>query len=114
MTQPQQIVSIECFKCNNCGSATLGPRKVCSKCGSTEIGKTPSEGKGEVIDFTIVYYPPDDYKDITPYTSILVRLSNGCRLFGVMEGEIKNLSPGSPVTLAKHDVATGRLIFRLG
>ncbi len=114
MTQPQQTVSIECSKCNNCGNVTLSPKKACPKCGSTEIEMTQSQGKGEVVDFTTIYYPPDNYQDRAPYTSILVRLSNGCKLFGVIEGEVKDIPPGSPVTVVKHDEATGGFIFRLG
>ena len=114
MTQSQPNVSLECFKCNNCGNATAESRKVCPKCGSTDIEISQSGGKGEVVDSTIVYYPPDNYKDRVPYTSILVRLSNGCKLFGVIEGEVKNISPGSPVTMVKQDEATGGFIFRLG
>ncbi len=112
MTQTETL-SLECYKCGNCGNVTLSVKRVCPKCYSTKIEKTQSDGKGKVVDFTTVYYPPDNYKDMCPYTSVLVQLNNGCKLFGVMEGEVKNISPGSPVALAKHDAATGRLIFRL-
>jgi len=114
MAQPQQTVSLECFKCKKCGNATQAPRKVCPKCGSTDIEVTQAEGKGEVVDFTAVYYPPDNYKDMAPYTSVMVRLSNGCKLFGVIEGEAKDISPGSPVTMVKYDEAKKGFIFRLG
>ncbi|MFC2005933.1 Zn-ribbon domain-containing OB-fold protein [Chloroflexota bacterium] len=93
---------------------TSWPAKVCHKCGSRDIEATQSEGKGRVIDFTTVYYPPEDYKDRVPYTSVLVQLNNGCKLFGVIDGEAKDISPGSPVAAVKRDEATGGIIFRLG
>ena len=108
------IVSIECSKCGNCGNVTLAPKKVCPKCGSTDIQMTQSPGKGEVVDFTAVYYPPDNYKDRAPYTSVLVKLDSGCKVFGIMEGEVKNISPGSPVSAVEHDEQTGGFIFQLG
>ena len=114
MTQPQEVLSIECFKCSNCGNITVAEKKVCPKCGSTDIKVTQSKGKGEVVDSAIVYSPPDNYKDMAPYTTVLVRLSNGCKVFGLIEGEVLDIPPGSPVTMVKHKEDTGGLIFRLG
>ena len=113
MTQPQKIMSIECFKCSNCGNAFVAPRVVCPKCSSTDIETIQAEGKGEVIDFTTIYFPPDNYEDKAPYTSIMVRLSNGCTVFGVIEGEVKDIPLGSPVTMVEYDENTGGLFFRL-
>ena len=113
MTQPQQATSIECFRCNNCGNTTLARKKICPKCGSADIETIQSEGKGEVVDFVTIYFPPHNYKDIAPYNSLKVRLSNGCMAFGVIEGEVKDIPLGSQVTMVKHDEATGGLFFRL-
>ena len=73
-----------------------------------------SEGKGEVVDFATVYFPPQNYKEIAPYTSLKVRLHNGCLVFGVMGGADKDIAPGTPVTIVKRDEATGGLFFRIG
>ena len=113
MTQPQQSMVIECFKCGHCGNVAIARKRVCPKCGSTDIETIQSEGKGEVVDFVTVFSPPSHYKNLAPYTSLKVRLSNGCMVFGVMEGEAKNISQGSPVTMVKHDEATGGLFFGL-
>lgn len=113
MAQEKETLQIECFKCGNCGNVTLSPGKVCHSCGSKDIKAAQAEGKGKVVDFTTVYYPPDNYKDMAPYTSVLVRLSNGCQLFGVMLGEIKNIYQGRPVQATKRDEATGGVIFQL-
>ena len=106
-------ISIECNKCSSCGNVTLAPKKVCAKCGGTDIEAVQSPGKGEVIDFTTVYYPPDNYKDRAPYTSVLVKLENGCKLFGVIEGEVRDIPAGSPVSAVKHDEQTEGFIFEL-
>jgi uncharacterized OB-fold protein len=112
MTQ-QQATTIECFKCNNCGNTTLARKKICPKCGSADIVTIQSEGKGEVVDFVTIYFPPHNYKDIAPYNSLKVRLDNGCMAFGVIEGEGKDIPLGSRVTMIKHDEATGGLFFGL-
>ncbi len=109
-----QALSVDCYRCSDCGNTTLMVKKVCARCGGTNIIPTKSEGKGEVLDFTAVYYPPDSYKDMCPYTSILVRLSSGCKLFGVIPGEVKDIKAGTPVVLERNEAERGRLIFRLG
>lgn len=106
-------MSIECYKCNKCGNVTEVQRKICPKCGGSEISLIESDGKGHVIDSTIVYFPPDNYKDLAPYTSVLVQLNNGCNLFGIIKGELEELSPGSPVAMEMRDEARGGIIFRL-
>ena len=104
---------IECHRCSQCGNTTLAEKKVCPKCGSREIVATQSDGKGCVVDSTLVYYPPDEYKDLAPYTSVLVQLGNGCRLFGMIKGEHKDINPGSPVSFVDQDECRGGMFFRL-
>ncbi len=110
---PVQNMSIECQKCNVCGYITLERKRVCPKCGGLENTAIQSEGKGRLIDFTIIYFPPDAYKELVPYTSVLVQLSNGCKVFGIMKGEHKDLQQGSPVTMVGHDEAEGGIFFQL-
>ena len=109
----QGAISIESYKCQGCGKTTVLPKLVCPKCGSTDIVTAQSEGKGKIIDSTIVYFPPDDYKDLAPYTSVLVQLNNGCKLFGVIKGEIKDIPLGSPVTLIENDEGEEGYFFQL-
>jgi len=108
-----QVTSVECFKCNDCENVTLSPKKLCPKCGSKAVEKTTSEGKGKVVNFATVFFPPDNYKGREPYTSVLIQLSNGCKLFGVIEGEVKDINLGSPVKVSKYDENTGGFIFEL-
>ena len=114
MTQAKKTIHIECFRCNGCGNSTFSTKKLCPKCQSSDIEIAQSQGKGVVVDFANVYYPPNNYKGMAPYTSVLVQLDNGCKLFGVIEGEVKDLPPGSPVTFIRHDENTGGLFFQLG
>jgi uncharacterized protein len=107
-------ISIECHKCKSCGNVTLDPRNICPKCGGNEIEATKCDGKGKAIDFTTVYFPPDDYKDLSPYTSILVQLSNGLKLFGIVRGEHTDIPFESPVTAIACDEARGFILFGLG
>ena len=102
---------IECQKCNRCGYITLEQKRLCPKCGGMESAAIQSEGKGRLIDFTIIYFPPEAYKDLAPYTSVLVELNNGCKFFGIMKGEHSDLQPNSPVIMTGHDEANGGIFF---
>lgn len=104
-------IYIECYKCKACGNVTLEKKIICPKCGGSEIASELSEGKGTVVDSTIVYFPPDNYKDIAPYTSVLVELDSGCRLFGIIGGEHRNLAPGNPVVAVSTDNERGGIFF---
>lgn len=113
MKEEQQAVSIDCFRCTNCGNVTFSLKVVCPRCGGNDIGVTQYQGEGKVLDFAVVYYPPDNLKDRAPYTNVLVELANGCKIFGMMDGEVKDMLPGSLVVPAKYDKNTGELVFQL-
>jgi uncharacterized OB-fold protein len=104
---------IECHRCNKCGNTTLAEKKVCPKCGGVEVAVTECEGKGRIVDSTLVYFPPEEYKDLAPYTSVLVQLENGCRLFAIVKGEHRTIDPGSPVKLVDRDEVRGAMFFEL-
>lgn len=106
-------MSVECYKCKDCEDIFFAPKVACPKCGSVGVEKVASEGKGKIVDFTTVFFPPDNYKGREPYTSTLVQLDNGCKLFGIMEGVPNNINPGSRVMVSARDESTGGFVFKL-
>lgn len=103
----------ESFRCKGCGKVTLLPKKVCPDCGSTEVELYTSSAKGEILNYSTIYFPPENYKGREPYTSVLVRLDNGCKVLGILEGEIRQLPSESKVTIACYNKDTGELVFSL-
>ena len=112
MTQ-KQILSIDCFACDACGNTTVAQKAVCSQCGASKITAVKVAGRGKLIDFTIISFAPENYKDLAPYTSVLVQLENGCRLFGIMKGEHLDLPPDAPVKMVGRDEGRGAIFFEL-
>ena len=56
--------------------------------------------------------------DLTVMDGFVIQEGNGPRFgdiveLGVIEGEVQDMSPGSPVTMVKQDEATEGVIFRL-
>jgi uncharacterized OB-fold protein len=112
MTQIQSV-AIKCHQCNKCGKITLDEKKICAKCGGSEIKIISTEGKGNVLDFTTIYFPPDDYKDLAPYSSVLVEFANGLKVFGIVEGELKDVPAGTIATVVTYDEVRGCIVFKL-
>ncbi len=112
MTQKQKM-TIDCFTCDGCGHTTVAQKAVCSKCGGLKITAVKVEGKGKLVDYTTVTFAPENYKDLAPFTSVLVQLENGCKLFGIIKGENLDIPIGSPVTMVGRDEARGALFFAL-
>ena len=107
------IIGINCFKCNNCKNVTFSYKKICHKCGSTDIEQIMSEGKGKIVDFTTVYHPPENYKDMAPYTIVLTQLNSGCKFFGILKGEAKDVKLDSPINVVKFNEDIGSFILEL-
>lgn len=112
MTQAQEMF-LNCFTCDDCGYTTFAQKAVCAKCGSLKISPDQVIGKGTLLDFTVISFAPESYKDLAPYTSVLVELENGCRLFGIIKGENLDIPLGSPVTMVGRDEARGAIFFAL-
>jgi len=110
---PTQKMSIDCFTCDNCGYTTVAQKMLCSKCGGSNITAVKVDGKGKLIDFTIVSFAPENYKDLAPYTSVLVLLENGCKLFGIIKGENSDILEGNPLTMVGRDETRGAIFFEL-
>lgn len=67
--------------------------------------------RGNVIESIPVFFPPENLKDLGPYVSVLVRLENGCRMFGIVLGDAGKVGPGTPVAVARFNRETAELYF---
>ncbi len=70
-------------KCKNCGRVFFPPRSICPDCrrvGNVETYKL--DGKGEIISYTHVRSPQEDFEEETPYTIAIIELDEGPRIVG--------------------------------
>ena len=110
---PKQEMFINCFTCDDCGYTTIAQKVICAKCGGSKISGVQVAGKGKLVDFTVISFAPENYKDLAPFTSVLVQLENGCKLFGIIKGENLDIPLGSPVTMIGRDEERGAIFFEL-
>jgi uncharacterized OB-fold protein len=69
---------LHAMRCTSCD--TLHPwweRFFCYSCGGTELVEQELEGKGELTNYTVVYYPPRDFLGQEPYVVGHITMDEG-------------------------------------
>jgi len=102
-----------CFSCSQCGLQASSFRATCPGCGSTGIVEYEAPKTGRIVDFVPIFFPPENLVDLGQYVSVLVKLDNGCQLFGIVHEEQKNIAIGSSVEISSYDRESKKLFFRL-
>jgi uncharacterized OB-fold protein len=108
-----QIHLPPCFGCNHCGYRSSALKAVCPKCGSKEIAAVGGAQEGKVVDFVPVFFPPENLKHLGRYISALVKLDNGCQIFGIVLGDPKDIQVGSTVVVSSFNSETKELYFKI-
>ena len=68
-------------QCGGCRTAIMYPKYVCPACGGTDLGWTPSTGRGVLHSFTIQRIgAPTGFEADLPYTLGVVKLDEGVQL----------------------------------
>ncbi|MFH1091426.1 MAG: hypothetical protein V1742_07640, partial [Pseudomonadota bacterium] len=65
---------VEYYKCRNCGQAAFARKKVCPKCKNASLEGARSDGRATVLESAEIYYPPENFQHLAPFTNILARL----------------------------------------
>jgi len=85
-------------QCKKCGAKYFPPRKICLKCGSTEMEDYPLPERGTLISWTVVRYPPQEFNKYAPYILGLVELEDGLRLIAqIVDVNIDEIKSGMKV-----------------
>jgi uncharacterized OB-fold protein len=64
--------------CPKCDSKIFPPRDVCPYCADSEAQPNfQFSGRGQVYSYTTVHNPPENFKEMAPYTVALVKLDEG-------------------------------------
>jgi uncharacterized OB-fold protein len=66
------------LQCNDCGSVTCPPRKVCAKCTSENLETVELSRLGEIKSFTVCYAVPTGFEG--PYVVAMADLDEGSRV----------------------------------
>ncbi len=112
MSEPEKLQQPPCFYCDRCGYRSAVLKAVCPQCGHEGMMTEEGVRQGEVVDFVPVAYPPENLKHLGSYVSVLVKLSNGCQIFGLVLGNPDLVQIGTPVTISAYNDQSKELIFK--
>jgi len=76
-------------KCTACNAIVWPPRAICPKCFHDEFEWEELQGKGHLLTYTVIHFPPTQFQAIAPYAVGIVRLLEGPQ----MPGMIRNVKP---------------------
>jgi len=93
-------------KCKQCGLIIHRPRPMCPRCLSTDREWSPSEGNGEIYSYANIVYQNAGYPGIqSPYTTVLVELTEGVRILSNMfDVKPEDVYIGMPVEVVFDDI----------
>jgi uncharacterized OB-fold protein len=90
------------FRCRHCGLVTATWGLACSRCGQSDLEDVDLAPDGQVVAFTILHVPGDEFLNDAPYAYVVVELDGGGRITGWM-----------PTVRSEADLAMGeRVRFR--
>lgn len=72
------------LSCIGCGAVTTPPQATCPKCGGSDLGPVEVEPSGVIETMTVIRVGPAGFDP--PYVVALVRLDDGPRLMGRVNG----------------------------
>lgn len=91
-------------RCGGCAQYIFIPQSFCPACRGTELAWVDSEGKGNVVTFTVVWRPQTPAFD-APYVVAVVRLDEGYEMLtNIVEVDPELVEIGAPVQVHFLDV----------
>jgi uncharacterized OB-fold protein len=72
-------------RCEACSALLWPPRGICPKCFSYNIRWTELTGRGKLLTYTIIHFPPSQFLALAPYAVGIVKLVEGPQLPGMIK-----------------------------
>ncbi len=71
--------------CKQCGAIICPPRTLCPKCLADQFDWTELKGRGKLLTYTIIHFPPTQFQALAPYAVGIVKLEQGPQLSGMIK-----------------------------
>jgi len=72
-------------KCKSCAALIWPPRGICPKCFGYSFEWVQFAGKGKLLTYTIIHFPPSQFQALAPYAVGVVKLTEGPQLPGMIK-----------------------------
>jgi hypothetical protein len=77
----RKLMALRCSKCN---AFVWPPRPICPKCFEDKFEWIQLEGRGKLLTYTVIHFPPTQFQALAPYAVGIVRLAEGPQLPGMI------------------------------
>ena len=93
------------LRCEGCGTFSVPPQFLCSKCGNAALREYSATGLGSIYTFTTIRVASAAFKPQVPFDVAVVELEEGIRVTGrINKKSQKPLQIGQPVKFStKND-----------
>ena len=88
-------------KCSQCNSLICPPRSICPICcAAKESEWVEMKGKGKLLTYTVIHFPPSQFQALAPYAVGILQLQEGPRLPGMIKNvKLEDLRIGMDLTV---------------
>jgi uncharacterized OB-fold protein len=104
------VSAIPGVSCPKCHWSDFYKAQLCPRCLTTPI-ETTLPGRGRIVTFTVIRYPPSGFENQAPYVVALIDLTGGPRVIGRINADPEEVEIGMMVTFSR--VTSGALEFAL-
>jgi uncharacterized OB-fold protein len=88
------------LKCSRCGAIICPPRSICRNCFADSFEWIELKGRGRLLTYTIIHFPPTQFQALAPYAVGIVKLEEGPHLPGMIRNvNLEQLRIGMDLTV---------------
>ncbi|MFW6160575.1 MAG: Zn-ribbon domain-containing OB-fold protein [Acidobacteriota bacterium] len=95
-----QRYRLEAAKCKKCGYVAFPPRLVCPRCKNREFETVRLKDEGEIVSYTIIRVPPEQFTDQAPYAIGIIELGGEVKILAqIVDCNFDDLAIGKKVKI---------------
>lgn len=72
-------------RCKQCSAVICPPRSICPKCSADTFDWMELKGRGKLLTYTIIHFPPSQFQALAPYAVGIIKLEQGPQLSGMIK-----------------------------
>lgn len=95
-----QRYRLEAGRCKKCGYVAFPPRLVCPRCKNREFETVRLKDEGEIVSYTIIRVPPEQFTDQVPYAIGIIELDSEVKILAqIVDCNFDDLAIGKKVKI---------------
>ena len=105
-----EVQRIPGYTCPKCSWFDVFQTKLCPRCHGP-VQETLFSGRGKIVSYTVIRYPPKGFEGQSPYVVALIDLESGPRVMARVNAKSDDIQIGTQVSF--EGISSGRLEFGL-